>query len=206
MDKHLGSGGSKQLGGLVDDFRQDKVSIDGKNQQEISSYGGSLRFDWDFGAATLTSITGFEKVDNMLSRGDIDGGYGAAFLGEGNYGPGFIPFPSESADGIPNLDQFTQEFRLASNGNSVVDWLFGAFYFNEDFQADTFSFDSLAPDNPRDGYAFQTQEATSYALFGSLDFHLHWYVAACRRVHRHFDVDNVNRRDVGRTAAVSLNP
>jgi len=159
-------------GGLVDDFRQDTVQIDGQNSQVIQSVGGSLRFDWDFGAATLTSITGFEKINNMLSRGDIDGGYGAAFLGEGNYGPGFIPFPSESADGIPNLDQLTQEFRLASNGNATIDWLVGAFYFNEDFQADTFSFNTLAPGNPRDGYAFQTQETTSYALFGSLDFHL----------------------------------
>ena len=157
-------------GGLVDDFRQDTVYHDGMNSQVISAYGGSLRFDWDFGAATLTSVTGFEKIDNMLSRGDIDGGYGASFIG--NYGPGFIPFPSESADGIPNLDQLTQEFRVASNGNKVVDWLVGVFYFNEDFQADTFSFDSLAPGNPRDGYAFQTQEATSYAFFGSLDFHL----------------------------------
>ena len=159
-------------GGLNDDFRQDTVYHDGQNSQVISAYGGSLRFDWDFGAATLTSITGFEKIDNMLSRGDIDGGFGAAFLGEGNYGPGFIPFPSESADGIPNLDQLTQEFRVASNGNKTVDWLVGAFYFNEDFQADSFSFDSLAPGNPRDGYAFQTQETTSYALFGSLDFHI----------------------------------
>lgn len=159
-------------GGLVDGFRQDRVALDGKNSQDISSYGGSLRFDWDFGAATLTSITGFEKIDNMLSRGDIDGGWGAAFLGDGNYGPGFIPFPSESADGIPDLDQFTQELRLASNGNETFDWLVGFYYFSEDFQADTYSFNSLAPGNPRDGYAYQTQETTSYALFGSLDFHL----------------------------------
>ncbi len=110
-------------GGLVDGFEQDKVYLDGKNSQVISSYGGSFRFDWDFGAATLTSITGFEKIDNMLSRGDIDGGYGAVFAPP--YGPGFIPFPSESADGIPNLDQFTQEFRLASNGNKTLDWLIG---------------------------------------------------------------------------------
>jgi iron complex outermembrane receptor protein len=159
-------------GGLVDGFNQDEMSIDGKNQQLISAWGGSLRFDWDFGAATLTSITGLEKITNMYSRGDIDGGYGASFLGEGNYGPGFIPFPSESADGIPNLDQLTQEFRLASNGNDVIDWLFGAYYFNEDFRAETYSYDSLAPGNPQDGFAYQSQESTSYALFGSLDFHL----------------------------------
>jgi len=158
------------VGGLTDDFRQDTVYHDGKNSQLISSYGGSLRFDWDFGGATLTSITGFEKITDMLSRGDIDGGYGAVYAPPS--GPGLIPFPSESADGIPNLDQFTQEIRIASNRGGTIDWLVGAFYFNEDLQADTFSFDSLAPGNPQDGYAFQTQEATSYALFGSLELHL----------------------------------
>ena len=86
--------------------------------------GGMARLEWDLGNSTLTSVTGFETLD-MYSRGDIDGGYGAAFLGEGNYGPGFIPFPSESADGIPNLDQLTQEFRLASNGGGTIDWLVG---------------------------------------------------------------------------------
>ena len=157
-------------GGLVDDFEQDKVWHDGKNQQEISSYGGSLRFDWDLGAATLTSITAFEKIEKMYSRGDIDGGFGASYAPP--FGPGFIPFESESADGIPNLDQFTQELRLASNGNATIDWLIGAFYFNEEFDATTSSFASLVPGNPRNGFATQSQEATSYALFGSLNFHI----------------------------------
>jgi iron complex outermembrane receptor protein len=157
-------------GGLVDDFEQDVVYQDGKNQQDISSYGGLLRFDWGLGAATLTSITGFEKIDHMFSRGDIDGGYGAVYAPP--YGPGFIPFYSESADGIPNLDQFTQELRVASTTDGAVDWLVGAFYFDEDFRAETYSFNSLAPGNPREGFAFQTQKSTSYAFFGSLDFHL----------------------------------
>ena len=93
---------------------------DGHNKQEISSFGGVFKLEYDFGSTTLTSITGYESLDDMYSRGDIDGGYGAAFLGEGNYGPGFIPFPSESADGLPFLDQWTQEFRLASNDNEVA--------------------------------------------------------------------------------------
>jgi iron complex outermembrane receptor protein len=157
-------------GGVVDGFEQDVVYHDGINEQDISSYGGLLRFDWDLGAATLTSITAFEKIDHMFSRGDIDGGYGAVFAPPS--GPGLIPFPSESADGIPDLDQFTQELRLASSGGGMVDWLVGAYYFDEDFRAETYSFVSLAPGNPREGFAFQTQQAESYALFGSLDFHL----------------------------------
>ncbi len=156
---------------LVAGFDQEVVYHDGRNKQEISAQGGVLKLEYDFEGAVLTSVTGFETLD-MYSRGDIDGGFGAGFLGEGNYGPGFIPFPSESADGIPELDQLTQELRLASIGKNRVDWLVGVFYFDEDFTAETFNYDSLAPGNPEAGYAFQSQKAEAYALFASIDYAL----------------------------------
>ena len=157
-------------GGVVDGFEFDEVYHDGLNTQEISSLGGLLRFDWNFGAATLTSLTAYESIDDMFSRGDIDGGYGT--FENLPSGPGFIPFAAESADGLPYLDQWTQELRLSSNDNEIVNWLVGAFYFDEELQADTFNFDSLSPGNPNAGYSFAQQEATSYALFGSVDFRL----------------------------------
>ncbi|MBZ0089215.1 MAG: TonB-dependent receptor, partial [Thermoanaerobaculia bacterium] len=86
------------------------------------------------------------------------------------YGPGFIPFVSESADGIPDLDQITQEVRLAGQANEDVDWLVGLFYFDESFTAETYSYDSLAPGNPQDGFAFQEQDTKSWALFTSWDY------------------------------------
>ena len=153
---------------LVDGYEQDKVAQDGLNQQEIRAFGGVLKLDYEFGKATLTSVTGYETLDKMYSRGDIDGGYGAVFAPPS--GPGLIPFPSESADGLPKLDQFTQELRLASDTKGRWDWLLGLYYFDESLKADTFSYDSLAPGNPQDGYAFQTQDATSWAGFASLDF------------------------------------
>ena len=64
---------------LVSGFQQDQVWHDGMNSQDIESRGGLLRLEYDFGAVTLTSITGYETLE-MYSRGDIDGGYGAAFL------------------------------------------------------------------------------------------------------------------------------
>lgn len=164
---------------LVADFAQDQVYLDGLNEQNINGFGGVMKLEYDFGAATLTSVTGFETLD-MYSRGDIDGGWGAAFLGEGAYGPGFIPFPSESACGIPDLDQFTQEFRLAGNGSGSLNWLLGLFYFNEEVMVDNFSYDTLAPGNPQNGHAVQWQEATAYAMFGSLDYEVNelWNLAA----------------------------
>ncbi len=34
--------------------------------------------NWELGGATLTSVTGYETL-HMLSRGDIDGGFGAVY-------------------------------------------------------------------------------------------------------------------------------
>jgi iron complex outermembrane receptor protein len=152
---------------LMPDFDQEVVYHDGRNQQEISGLGGLFRMDYRFESATLTSITAYESIDDMYSRGDIDGGYGASFLGPGNYGPGNIPFASESADGLPYLDQWTEELRLASTTGETFDWLLGVFYFDEELQVDSFGYDSLAG-GADDGYAWQKQEAESWALFGSI--------------------------------------
>jgi iron complex outermembrane receptor protein len=148
---------------IVPGFQQDEVWLDGINDQEINSYGGLLRLEYDFGAATLVSLTGYETLD-MFSRGDIDGG--------SPEGPGFIAFPAESADGLPYLDQWTQEIRIASSGNQTVNWLVGAFWFSEEYQVDSFSYNSGLPGNPQDGYSFQVVDSTAYALFGSVDWRL----------------------------------
>ncbi len=153
---------------LVDGFRQDQVAQDGLNQQKIGAWGSGLKLDYDFGGSVLTSVTGFEKIDHMYSRGDIDGGYGAVYAPPS--GPGLIPFSSESADGLPKLNQFTQELRLASKPGGNWGWLVGTYYFDEQLRAETFSYDSLTPGNPQNGYAFQTQHARSWAAFGSADF------------------------------------
>jgi iron complex outermembrane receptor protein len=153
---------------LVDGYRQDVVFQDGKNQQNITSHGAALKLNYELGGATLTSVSGYETL-HMLSRGDIDGGFGCGFCGLAN-GPGFIPFASESADGIPDLDQITEELRIASHSGGSWDWLAGLYYFKEKLKAETHSYDSLSAGNPQDGFATQQQDAKSWALFGSVDF------------------------------------
>jgi iron complex outermembrane receptor protein len=155
---------------FVPGFEQDVVYQDGLNAQLISSLGGLLRLEYNLGSATLTSITGYERINNMYSRGDIDGGYGDA--SHPPYGPGFIPFNSESADGIPSLKQTTEELRIASNALGPFAWLVGAYYFNENVDIDSFSYDSVTAGNPQNGYATQNQKTDSYALFGSVDYTL----------------------------------
>ena len=152
---------------FVPGFRRDRVSIDGDNFQDLDAFGASVRLRWDFTGVSLHSITGYETVD-ILSRGDIDGGFGAVFAPPS--GPGFIPFTAESADGLPSHDQISQELRLQSNTDAALQWQFGLYYFFEDITIDSFNFDTLAPGRPQNGFARQDQENNAYAAFGSLEF------------------------------------
>ncbi len=151
---------------LVPGFQRDKISLDGHNFQHVTEHGGDARLTWDFSNMELVSITGFEKV-KTLSQGDIDGGYGAAFAPPS--GPGFIPFPSETADGLPFHRQITQEVHLASKDTAQWDWIVGAYYFNENITIDSFDYNTLAG-SVLDGFAEQKQLDISYAVFGSVGY------------------------------------
>ena len=126
---------------LVPGFNENQVALDGANDQSLDSVGGSLNIAYDFDRVTLHSITGYESVD-VLSRGDIDGGFGAVFAPP-IPGPGFIPFPAESADGLPSHEQITQEFRLESREWGKFDWQAGLYYFDESLDIDSFNYDTL---------------------------------------------------------------
>lgn len=155
------SPGSNELNG---NFDRDRVFFDGggNNPQEANALGGSLRLDIDFGnELTLTSISAYETVENQ-SFGDIDGGFGAVFLPV--MGPGFIPFPSETQDGLEDLEQITQEFRLASAANEQMFWQAGVFYFDSDFSVQTFPF-FVPPTTVR-------HENTAWAVFGQVSYDL----------------------------------
>src|SRR6185503_5500234 len=152
---------------LVSGFNQDDITIDGHNRQELDIFGGSVQAKWNFGAVALYSITGYESLD-AYSRGDIDGGWGCGFCGLPN-GPGFIPFPSETADGVPTLGQFTQEFRLESQSTGALKWQAGVYYFDEDYDTEFFSYDSLAG-GVQNQYLRANQTNTAWALFGSINY------------------------------------
>ena len=151
---------------LVPGFNFYNYPTDGINTQTLYSEGASLHLNWKFNDMVLHSITGWDSA-RYFSRADVDGGYGAG-AGSGPFGT--IPFPSETADGTPNLRQITQEFRLQSNTKDPLQWVGGLFFFKEDVEVDSYDYNSLAPGNPQDGYAVQNQHAKSWAAFGSVSY------------------------------------
>jgi len=122
-------------------------------------------------AVDVTYILGQESAE-VFSRGDIDGGFGAVFLGEGNFGPGVIPFPSESSGEVDELTQLTNELRFAFDDGGPLRGQTGVFFFNEDILITSRSYDTLAPGQPVNGIAIRENDTESFGLFASLAYDL----------------------------------
>jgi iron complex outermembrane receptor protein len=174
--------------GFNSNYDRDSVTYDWdgqvrNNPQSAEGIGGSLRLDFDFdGDTTLTSITAYENTESS-SLGDIDGGRGAdfpplnAFVGPcppASTPSGLcIPFPATSQDTVDDLDQFTQELRIASQASDQLFWQAGVYYFDSKFSVTTSTFipNDLTAD-PNDLFAptTVTHENTAWAVFGHLSY------------------------------------
>ncbi|GGA75202.1 TonB-dependent receptor [Neiella marina] len=165
--------GSNKLGGEGWEGR-DKVFHDSADRatQEVEIEGYNLKLEWDLGDHTITSISGVEKAE-LFSRADVDGGYGSSFAAgccDIPMGPGVIALDSETSDAIPDHDQLTQELRLASNFNGPLNYQVGVFYFDEDLEIESISYDPVFSEGDLTGRVKQWQETTAWAVFGSVDY------------------------------------
>ncbi|MDE0012545.1 MAG: TonB-dependent receptor [Candidatus Poribacteria bacterium] len=151
---------------LIQDFARDRIAHDGRNEQTLRTQGLVAEVRYDIGNFQLVSLTGLERLTNF-SRGDIDGGYGAVFSPLS--GPGEIPFPSETASGIPALRQLSQEIRLMSPEARRLVYQFGVYYFHEFVEMEDFNYNTLAG-GALDGKVRQEQTATAQAAFAAMTF------------------------------------
>ncbi|MBK7163508.1 MAG: TonB-dependent receptor [Sphingomonadales bacterium] len=96
--------------------RQMAVSPGRDLSEKVNEWGVSGELNWDFGAATLTSITAYRDWDARRNQ-DIDfSGVDRAY--RDNY--------------RTSIKDFSQEIRLQGTAfNDSVDWLVGGFYLNE---------------------------------------------------------------------------
>lgn len=160
---------------LVPGFDPSKIYTDGKNTQMFSSIGGSAKVNWNVEDITLVSITGFEKILNYFTQGDIDGGYGASY--EPTMGPTVtapngtvigIPFAVETGGGVNQHLQLTQEFRAQSNYTGPLNYLVGLYYFFEDTHAPNNDYDQFGNVITDSNETRQINNAA--AAFASLDY------------------------------------
>jgi len=96
----------------------DRIAIDGDLNTDLVTQGISMEINHDFEAFTLTSITAFRNYDeDQLFDAD------------------FSDLDLVSLRHIQNeYDSFTQEFRITSTGDNFMDWMAGAFYYNNELR------------------------------------------------------------------------
>jgi iron complex outermembrane receptor protein len=86
------------------------------NNQDVVAYGGRAKVDWDLGPVTLTSLTGYRRV-NSNSTFDIDGT---------PFDIAYFKFNRKRSAEV------TQEFNLSSNGEGPFRWILGAYYLDNE--------------------------------------------------------------------------
>ncbi len=90
-----------------------RTDADSHFQADMRTYGVSAELNWDLGDATLTSITSNRWWD-WYPANDADG----------------TGLPVITVGQQQNFQrQFSQEVRLGSDGENVVDWTIGGYYF-----------------------------------------------------------------------------
>ncbi len=119
---------------------------------EVENSGGSFKLDWDVGDITLTSITAFENFKRFFEE-DTD----------------ISPFKIIHNTYESDVDQFTQEFRLAGSVDRLQ-WVTGLFYYDHEvdgrFEIDASGIGFIIGD------ANYNQTTTSWSAFGQLEYAL----------------------------------
>ncbi|HBQ49259.1 MAG TPA: TonB-dependent receptor, partial [Hyphomonas atlantica] len=105
------------LGGnlVAEDPFSYEVAYNFGSENLIKNSGISLQGDYDAGAFTVTSITSYRTSD--LSTNQDSDFTSADLLGR-------------KSDDV-EIETFTQEVRLTSNGSGPLSWMIGGFYFDE---------------------------------------------------------------------------
>ena len=117
-------------------------------EHAYKSSGISAELNWDLGAGTITSVTGWDDF-NRHDMLDEDAG------------------PTVALDDVRKSDvsQFSQEVRIASNGSEGLQWLAGLYYSSDELEGDP-AFDSGGRQD------FSVLETDTLGLFGQVEFPL----------------------------------
>ncbi|MCL2915508.1 TonB-dependent receptor [Shewanella corallii] len=134
---------------------------------DITSNLYSLNIDWDItDQLRLTSVTGYQDVEDRLDA-EVTGIPDVRVVNDSGAVTASIPF--FRVDRPQDYEQFSQEFRVASDFGGSFDFVAGLYYFSSEYSL-----------KPQSGYllgglsfrAFAHQEVEAYAAYGELYFGL----------------------------------
>jgi len=189
--------GAPQFDGASDCFARNKTgvpynpSLDGwrnahdaaNNTAMVELTGALLRFEHDFGAFSLASLTGYDNVEQHLA--DESGGLS------------YIQFQALQQG---DYQTFSQELRLTSNSEGKVQWIAGVFYSHEnDHFATTARNNAVGPPTlsvvPT---AILNQQGDVASAYGQID------VAFTEKLNLNFGLRYTSDKKEGQTTVVTM--
>lgn len=144
--------------------------------------GASVQMDWNLGQATLTSITSL-RLGATEARGDLESipiATAQQYLSPPScYFVNCVPIYAILSGGPTQLTvqhrrQYSEELRLASNGNSKLDWVAGLYFQQYDLKdSEPGFFDAIFTGSQLlDTSWSASTKMTDYAAFGNVTYHL----------------------------------
>jgi len=107
-----------------------EINDDAETYANSKAQTYSLQADWDLGSATITSISAFQKYDLDVNQPiDRIPATSPIFLGTAAFAP--YTFWNQN-HGTVDLKGWSQELRIANNGNSDLNYVAGIFYMHSD--------------------------------------------------------------------------
>jgi len=189
--------GAPQFDGASDCYARNKTgvlfnpSLDGwrnahdaaSNTASVELTGALLRFEHDFGAVTLASLSGYDNVEQHL--GDESGG---------------LPYIQFQAQQQGDFQVFSQELRLTSNGEGKINWIGGLFYsHNNDHFSTTARNNAVGPPTlsvvPT---SIMNQQGDVYSAYGQIDW------AFTDRFNMNFGLRYTNDTKKGDTTVIAM--
>lgn len=118
---------------------------------DLDTWGVALEANWDLGFGTLTSVTGYRSFKDRVFS---------------DYDASAITFFEALRD--QKHWQFSEELRLASNGDGPLNYVVGVYFLNQSYKIT----------NDQSGLIYgggtlsqiASQDNTAYAVFGQLDY------------------------------------
>jgi iron complex outermembrane recepter protein len=154
------------------------VRVNNRGVNDRDMYGFSLKMDYESGLGTLTSVTAYDELEEILTGDQFD------FLPiEESAIFRLTPFPDQAQHQFLDVEAWSQELRLTSPSDNRLRWIVGAYAIATDRFISTGNvFDlgtGVVPEvkreplplfNPQVTFLADSQDNFAWAVFGELSF------------------------------------
>lgn len=153
------------------------IQLDNPGQNDRDLVTASLKLDFETALGTVTSVTAYNKTEEILTGDAYDFRPAATSVFQALFGTDL------NQSQFLDLDSFSQELRIASPSDGRFRWIAGAYYVQTDRFISTgnmvdtgagvfpvYREPRLTGNNPNSTFLADSQDNTAWAIFGNATF------------------------------------